>query len=142
MIVMLQIATGTGILLLCFATHVGAMAYLIEKLRHSKPLAAPITTRSFLKTISWILAILVLSHTLHIYLWAASLWFLGALPGYEEPLYFMLVTYTTLGYGDITLDPGFRVLGSMAAVCGILMFGLTTGFLVGFFTKVLERLTH
>ena len=46
--------------------------------------------------------LLILSHTLHLYMWAFMLWWLGALPGHEEPIYFALVTYTTVGYGDVS----------------------------------------
>ena len=83
----------------------------------------------------------VLSHTVHVYLWALVVWLVGALSGYEEPIYFALVTYTTLGYGDVTLVPAFRILGAMASVTGILMFGLTTAFLVGVFARALGART-
>jgi voltage-gated potassium channel Kch len=36
------------------------------------------------------------------------------------------VTFTTLGYGDITLDEKWRVLGAFEAANGIIMFGWTT----------------
>jgi hypothetical protein len=36
------------------------------------------------------------------------------------------VNYTTLGYGDILPIPNWRILGPMAAMNGILLFGWST----------------
>jgi hypothetical protein len=42
-------------------------------------------------------------------------------------LYFSMVTFTSLGYGDVVLPPsGWRLLASFEAANGILMFGWTT----------------
>ena len=79
----------------------------------------------------------MVARQVQIYVWAFAFWATGALQGYEAPIYFSLVTYTTLGYGDITLTEAFRILGAMASVCGILMFGLTTAFLVGVMARLL-----
>jgi Ion channel len=38
----------------------------------------------------------------------------------EQP---SVVNYTTLGYGDVTPLPGWRLLGPMTAMNGVLMFG-------------------
>ena len=137
--VLVQISLGSAVLLLCAVTHMYVGAALITHLRRTNPLTDQPTTWTFVKTISIIFLAMLFSHTLHIYYWATSLWLMSALQGYEEPLYFSLVTYTTLGYGDITLAKEFRIFGAMASVCGILMFGLTTAFLVGFLTKLLQR---
>ena len=40
--------------------------------------------------------------------------------------YFASVNYTTLGYGDVLPMSEWRILGPMAAGCGILLFGQST----------------
>ena len=45
---------------------------------------------------------------------------------FEEALYFSIVTFTTLGYGDITLSNGWRLLSGIEAISGILLIGWTT----------------
>lgn len=82
--------------------------------------------------------LLLFSHTAQVYIWALIFWWSGALQGAEAPIYFALVTYTTLGYGDVTLGDNFRIMGAMASVCGVLMFGLTTAFLVGALARLLR----
>ncbi len=139
MSVLFQIALGSAVLIICLATHLYVAAKMVFLLRRYRPLAAHPSAATFLKTISGVFVVFILSHTLHIYLWASSLWVLGAMPGYENVLYFTLVTYSTVGYGDVVLDPTFRIFGAMASVCGILMFGLTTAFTVGFLSSVMEK---
>ena len=69
-------------------------------------------------------------------LWAAFYFWVGAIPTFAEALYFSLVTYTTLGYGDVTLGGEWRLLGAFEAANGIIMFGWTTALI----TAVAQRL--
>ena len=55
---------------------------------------------------------------------------LGAISSVEPALYFSTVTFTTLGYGDVVLDPRWRLLASFEAANGIIMFGWTTAMVV------------
>jgi hypothetical protein len=41
-----------------------------------------------------------------------------------------MVTFTTLGYGEIVLDPNLRLLASCEAAIGIIMFGWTTAIVI------------
>ncbi len=68
--------------------------------------------------------------------------FLGALPGFAEAIYFAIVTYTTLGYGDIVLDANFRVFAALSSVTGLLNFGLSTAFLVGILSRLFQVLQN
>lgn len=45
---------------------------------------------------------------------------------FEEAIYFSLITFTTLGYGDITLTIDHRVLSGIEALNGILLIGWST----------------
>ncbi len=87
-------------------------------------------------------AAVVFGHTVQVWLWAGSFVYLGALPGIASAIYFSLVTYTTVGYGDVTVGPAFRVCAAMASVTGLLNFGLSTAFLVGVFGRMLGELEH
>jgi hypothetical protein len=58
--------------------------------------------------------------------WALLYVAVEALPSYEEAFYFSIVTYSTLGYGDIVLDKQWRLLSALEAANGLIMFGWTT----------------
>jgi hypothetical protein len=55
---------------------------------------------------------------------------LNALPSFEVAFYFSMVTFTTLGYGDVLLDENWRLLASFQAANGIIMFGWTTAVVI------------
>ena len=65
-------------------------------------------------------------------LWALFYFLLpdnAGLNNWAEAIYFSIVTFTTLGYGDVTLSPAWRQLSGMEAMVGIVVFGLTTAIL-------------
>ena len=44
----------------------------------------------------------------------------------EKAIYFSLVTFTTLGYGEITISSANRILAGFEAMNGVLLLGWTT----------------
>ena len=74
----------------------------------------------------WTLTMMISS----VLLWAVSLFWLDIFATLEEAVYFALVAFTTLGFGDILLPQDWRLLGGMSAANGLLMFGLLTAILV------------
>lgn len=69
---------------------------------------------------------LIAGHLAQVGMWSAFLLWRGALQTYDDAFYFSLVTFATLGYGDILLAPGFRIFGALQAACGSLMLGWST----------------
>jgi voltage-gated potassium channel Kch len=68
--------------------------------------------------------------------WAVTYSIVGAFPDLEEALYFSTVTYTTLGYGDVVVEGRWRLLTSLEAANGIIMFGWTTALIVAVVQRV------
>ena len=81
---------------------------------------------------AWAVAI----HCVEIAVWALFYWWQECLPDLESSLYFAIVTYTTVGYGDLVLDPGWRILAGIEALTGILMCGWSTGFFFAFVSRI------
>ena len=68
-------------------------------------------------------------HALEIGIWAVS--YLALVPvnelaSFEEAAYFSFVTFTTLGYGDISLSESYRLLSGIEALNGIILVGWST----------------
>ena len=74
-----------------------------------------------------IFAIILSLHLAEICVWAGFYRIFGVLKEFEPSLYFSIVTYTTIGYGDVLLPVGWRLLGAIEGVTGILTFGWSTG---------------
>ena len=72
---------------------------------------------------------LVSLHALEIIVWAGAYKAIvppGELADFEAAVYFSFVTFTTLGYGDITLSEVYRLLSGIQALNGILLVGWST----------------
>ena len=77
-----------------------------------------------------IVILMFLVSVAEVLLWAVVYLGLGAIEGFERALYFSMVTFTTLGYGDIVLPENWHLLASFEAANGIIMFGWTTSIVV------------
>jgi len=76
--------------------------------------------------------VLVSLHVVQILVWAVTYLLLvpdGELQTLEKSIYFSFVTFTSLGYGDITLSEGWRLLTGIEALNGILLVGWSTAVL-------------
>jgi hypothetical protein len=80
--------------------------------------------------------VLFLASVLEATVWALVYVRAGVIEGFEKAMYFSVVTYTTLGYGDITLVEHWRVLGSFQAAAGIIIFGWSTAIIVASVQRV------
>lgn len=112
---------------------VAVIAWLHALVSHHWGLRSPLTRASVLGALVLVMSVVAVLESA---LWAGLYVWVGALPAFEEALYFSLVTFTTLGYGDVTLHEEWRMLGAFQAANGILMFGWTTALIVAVAQRV------
>lgn len=135
-----QFIAGALLLGLCAIIHIVVLSVGIEFVYQ-----AGVALVEFRRIVRWIVVILIafgvslIGHTIQIWVWAVVLHVAGAIGTIGDAVYFSLVTSTTLGYGDITLDGNWRVFGALSAVTGLLTFGLSTAFLVGVMSNALKN---
>ena len=79
--------------------------------------------------------LLLASISVSVWLWALCLLWLGVFHEAETAVYFSLVSFTTLGFGDIILEKQWRILSGLMAANGLIIFGLTTAVLVDFLSR-------
>ena len=72
------------------------------------------------------------------WVWGVAYRLLGVIDRSEEAIYFSMVTFTTLGFGDVVLDPPWRVLSAFEAATGLVIFGWTTALVF----EVVRRVYH
>lgn len=79
-------------------------------------------------TLSMLWAVMMM--TTSVWIWALAFRVLQTFPTLEASVYFALVVFTTLGFGDLLLPAEWRLLGGLAAANGLLSFGILTAMLV------------
>jgi hypothetical protein len=144
---LVQIALGTGLLILNLVVMAVAALVLKTAFRRSHPwlVSQPQRPKLLLMLVGvglWVLAVI----TSGVWIWATTLHILGAFTTLEEAVYFAIESFTTLGLGDVVPRKEWRILAAMTAVNGFLSFGLLTALLVEALRQVrlpqLERLHH
>jgi hypothetical protein len=129
-----SIITTTIVLLVAFA----AAAEWVLKIEHIWPGEGAGMTR-FVAILAGITLWMLLAISISVWLWAFCLLWLGTFSEVEPAIYFSLVSFTTLGFGDIILQKEWRILSGLMAANGLLVFGLTTAILVDFLTRLKRR---
>lgn len=132
-----QILLGSVILGLCSFLHIVILVTWVGMMRRLGTRFVSFSHWGFVTGIGFVAV--VFAHTVQVWVWAFSFILLGALNEMGEAIYFALSTYTTLGYGDVILGREHRTFAAMAAVTGLLNIGLSTAFLVGMFSKMLQN---
>ena len=92
---------------------------------------------AFGKTVAMVATVLGLFflHTIEIWTWALVYNKLAIIPSFADALYFSTVTFSTVGYGDITPPAAWRLLCSLEGVNGFLLIGWSTAYLVASSTR-------
>jgi hypothetical protein len=122
-----QLAIGTVLIITTVLVHALATHAVIRfTVRiHTRSHVVPGVWR-----ITWLTAAFVftmfLAAMLEALIWAWTYIAVGAFDGLEPAFYFSIVAFSTLGFGDVVLDPSWRVLSAVEAANGIMMFGWTT----------------
>jgi hypothetical protein len=70
-------------------------------------------------------------HLLGVIAWALALTKLGLAANAHDAIYFCANAYTTLGYGQVDLDPHWRIISPIIGISGLFTFAWTTSALVG-----------
>jgi hypothetical protein len=126
-----QLLIGTLIVILMTIFHVLMLVGLskyVDRKRRTQSFNTYWIKKSFVMGVS-VLSILAI-HTFESWAWAAIYYYLGEFSDPAEALYFSIVTATTLGYGDITLSEQWRLLASIEAMGGMILFGVSVAFLI------------
>ena len=134
-----QIVIGSAMIALTVVIHTFGIIGLIVWFRAYSPRF--VENHNFVAMTSILMIAIVgvfLVHTAEIWLWAALYLWLGEFVELERALYFSTVTFTSLGYGDITLQKSWQLLSGFEAANGIILFGVSTAFVFGAIRKLFQ----
>ena len=131
------------------ATILATMAVLIAFVGLSMPMLRSLENtvsmkgfprRRFFVVLSGTVLLILAANTLCVWIWALLFRFLAVFASLEEAVYFSMVSFTTVGYGDVVVNQDWRVLSGFVAVNGLLAFGIFTAFLIEMMHKVSRSL--
>ena len=112
------------------------LIHWLARLRHV--IESPNAPRRVWLLLRLFLAI-VLLHLIQVGLWGVVFWRASELPTLETAIYFSLATYTTIGFGDVVLGPGWRLLAGIEGLTGLLLVGWSTAFVFAIVSRMYEH---
>jgi len=106
--------------------HAAGMLTVMHAIQSRNAHAPDNRKRMHFYSVAGVVLLMFLVSVIEVLVWSVTYLWLGAIEGLEQATYFSMVTFTTLGYGEIVLDEQWRLLASFEAANGIIMFGWTT----------------
>jgi len=132
-----ELISAFGIMGLCLVIHVTGIVFLGETLaRRREKIEARISFTSASVLLMIVFAAIIALHVIECVIWAGFYRGGGLFQNFESALYFSLTSYSTAGYGDVVLPPNWRLLGTIEAISGALLCGLSTAFLFAIVTAL------
>jgi len=123
---MLNMAIAALLMVVTTAIHASGMLLVVRVVLEKDAQSRYRKKQMHLFSVAGVVLLMFLVSVIEVLVWSATYLWLGALEGIEKATYFSMVTFTTLGYGEIVLEEQWRLLASFEAANGIIMFGWTT----------------
>ena len=118
------------IVAICVVIHTIGLVYLAEALVARRPQLQSMKTTAHAAILLFVFAAVITLHMIETAVWAGFYLWWGLFPDFETSWYFSLTSYTTIGYGDVTLPQKWRVLGGIEGFSGVLLCGVSTAFIL------------
>lgn len=104
-----------------------------------------ITNNKILKILISSFLFFTVIHAFQTQVWAFCYYFTpetsGQFSSLTEAVYFSMITFTTVGYGDVVLNSNWRILSGLEAINGIMLIGWTTAMMYSLIQNIYKK-TH
>jgi hypothetical protein len=131
-----NITIGAILILLTTAVHAGGMSLSLRSVRSHVTIEGSRLYLNRVFKVGMVILIMYLVAIIEVLIWGAAYLAFDAVEGLENAIYFSAVTFTTLGYGDVVLEGNQRILSSLEAINGIIMFGWSTAIVIAAVQRV------
>jgi hypothetical protein len=121
-----QYLVGAAASVCGIAIHALVMVAVIRAARAADELATAYQTFRLMAVMIASVIVLMIAHLAEVLVWSLAYAIFSVAPEGSDIVYFAFVNYTTLGYGDVTPVERWHLLGPMAAMNGVLLFGWST----------------
>jgi hypothetical protein len=124
------------LMVLTTVIHAAGMLVVVRVILSKSAQVINLSRWMHLFSVGGVVLLMFLVSVIEVLVWSVTYLWLGAIEGFEKATYFSMVTFTTLGYGEIVLDEQWRLLASFEAANGIIMFGWTTAIVLAVVQRV------
>jgi len=133
------LAVSAGPLLATIVIHALAVVTTVTFVRRQRRLGrAGASFWADLTIVSAAIWVVLVAHLLEIGVWATVFELCGEFSTFAAAYNHSAVNYTTLGYGDVIMTPSWRLLGSLEAANGMLMFGVSTAIIFTIIQRLIQ----
>lgn len=134
-----EIAIAAAIVSVCLMIHLTGILLMAEWLfQWREALDRSPTRKAFALLIVTLFGGILLLHLIQTGLWAVFYYTQNLFDDFETSLYFSMVSFTTLGYGDVLLPKRWRLLGVVEGFSGVLLCGISTAFIFAVINGVFQ----
>ncbi|HEY0730183.1 MAG TPA: potassium channel family protein [Pyrinomonadaceae bacterium] len=134
-----EIAIAAVIVTICLVVHVAGILLMAEwLLKNRELLERKATRRHFALLLIALFAGIICLHLTQTGLWAMFYYTRGLFSDFETSLYFSMVSFTTIGYGDVLLPRNWRLLGVVEGLSGVLLCGISTAFMFAVVNAIVQ----
>jgi len=136
----IQLVIGTFMIGAVVIFHALALDFTMKHLRRIEIFALH-RTHSLWKPFFLATAVLCVFtiHVIEIWIWAFVFLSVSALPDFETALYFSTTAFTTVGFGDVVPALEWRLLGSIEAANGFMLFAWSAAFTFEILSRLYKR---
>ena len=133
-----------GVLIICINVILQSVitVFSLKYLHQFNSKKKRISIKAVLLQMSLSVSLLTLLHGAQCTIWAAAFYFnpeIDNLYSFKEAIYFSLITFTTVGYGDVVIDSDWKILGGLEAINGIMMVGWSTALMFSYLQIILKK---
>lgn len=134
-----ELATAFAIVSVGLVIHLAGILLMAEwLLRRRDELERTASARQSALMIVMLFAGIMFLHVVQTSLWAIFYYTQNLFSDFETSLYFSMVSFTTIGYGDVLLPRRWRLLGVIEGFSGVLLCGVSTAFLFAVVNAMLQ----
>ena len=139
----IQVLISLAIIAVTIVVHGFGSTWILNYYQKKHDFSNDFKFSKIMRLLSYTAILLMLMHYVEIMIWAAAFLIIpevDQLNSWEEAIYFSSVTYTSLGYGDITLAPVWRIMSGFEAMNGILLIGWSTAMFYAVVQRVVPKI--
>ena len=134
-----EISVAAMIVAVCLLLHVAGLLLMAEwLLQRREDLERNATRIRHAILMILLFSGIMLLHVVETSLWAVFYYTRALFMDFETALYFSLTSYTTIGYGDVLLPRRWRLLGAIEGISGVLLCGISTGFIFAVINAIFQ----